>query len=93
MGALKKMYVHPVHTKPNHHPTKMDVLLKTFVQNILAAGWLVRHSSTSAKQKRRPLPSLLSVFFFYAYGLRNRISTARMKMADSRLVFSLIEPN
>ena len=36
---------HLVHTIPNHHPTKMDVLPKTFVQIILAAKWLVRHSS------------------------------------------------
>ena len=28
---------HPLHTKPNHHPTKMDVLPKTFVQIILSA--------------------------------------------------------
>ena len=38
---------HPVYTIPNHHPTKMDALSKTFVQIILAAKWLVRHSSTS----------------------------------------------
>ena len=31
---------------PNHHPTKMDVLPKICVQIILAAKWLVQHSST-----------------------------------------------
>ena len=34
---LKKR-MNPVHTIPNHHPTKMDVLLKTFVQIIPAAN-------------------------------------------------------
>ena len=58
---------YPVHTIPNHHPTKMDVLQKTFVQNILAAKWLVRHSSTSPKQQRWPLTSLLSLSYFYEY--------------------------
>ena len=36
------------------------VLTKTFLHVILAAKWLVRHSSMSPKQQRRPLPSLLS---------------------------------
>ena len=30
---------HPVHTIPNHHPIKMDVLPKTVVEIILAAKW------------------------------------------------------
>ena len=54
------MYDHLVHTTPNHHPPKIDVLPKTFLKIILAAKWLVRHSSASPKQQRRPLPSLLS---------------------------------
>ena len=41
------MDVHPVPTIPNHHPIKMDVLPKTFVQIILAAKWLVRPPSSS----------------------------------------------
>ena len=45
---------------------KMDVLPKTFVQIILAAYWLMRHSRTSPpNQQRRHLPSLLYLFFFY----------------------------
>ena len=36
--------------KLNHHPTKTDVLPKNVVQFILAAKWLVRHSSTSPKR-------------------------------------------
>ena len=32
---------HPVNTIPNHQPTKMVVLPKTFVQNILDAKSLV----------------------------------------------------
>ena len=55
----------PVHTTPKHHHSKMDVLPKTFLQIILAAKWLVGHSSTSPKQQRRPLPSLLYNSFFY----------------------------
>ena len=57
----------PVHTTPNHHPPKMEVLPKTFLQNILAAKLLVRHSSTSPKQQRRPLPSILYKSFFKGF--------------------------
>ena len=35
---------HPVHTIPNRSPSKLDVLPKTFVQIILDAKLLVRHS-------------------------------------------------
>ena len=49
MDALKKWMISrfTAQCTPNHHPTKMDVLPKTFVQIILAAKWLVRLSSTS----------------------------------------------
>ena len=60
---------HLVHTTPNHHPSKMDFLSKRFLQIILAAKWLVRHSSKSPKQQRRPLSSLLSLSFFYVVRL------------------------
>ena len=64
---LGKMDDHPVHTIPNHCPTKMDVLPKTFVQIILAAKWLMWHSSTvqctSLNQQQSPLPALLSLSF------------------------------
>ena len=43
--------------------SQMDFFPKTFIQIILAAKWLVRHSNRSHKQKRWPLPSLLSVSF------------------------------
>ena len=57
---------HQVHTIPNYVPSsKMDVLTKTFVQIILAAKQLVRHSRTSLNQQRRPLPSPLSLSLFY----------------------------
>ena len=46
-------------------PYQNDILPKTFDQIILAAKWLVRHSSMSPKHQRRPLPSLLSLSFFY----------------------------
>ena len=67
MDALKKIDGHPVHIVSNHHhSTKMDVLQKIFCPVILAAKWIVRHSSMSPNQQRRPLPSLLSLSFFYA---------------------------
>ena len=50
---------HPVHIIQNHHPTNCSKI-------ILAAKWLVRHSSTFPNQQRRPLPSLLYLSFFYA---------------------------
>ena len=50
---LWKMDDHPVHTLPNHHPTKLGcILTKTLVQIILAAKWLVRHSSTRPTTNR-----------------------------------------
>ena len=55
---------HSVHTIPNYHPTKKDVLPKTLVQIILAADWLVWHSSMFLHPQRRPLPFLLSLSFF-----------------------------
>ena len=45
-GCFRKMDDHPVHATPNLHPSKMDVLQKTFLQIILAAKLLVRHSIT-----------------------------------------------
>ena len=60
-GCFKKMDDHLAHTTPDQHPPKMDVLPKHFLHIILAAKLLVRHSSTSFKQQRRPLPSLLFV--------------------------------
>ena len=56
-----------VYTIPNQHPPKMDVLPNIFSSNHpLSAKWLVRHSSTSPQQQRRPLPSLMYKSFFYA---------------------------
>ena len=70
MDASEQLDDPPVHTIPNHHPLKMDVLPKTFLHIILAAKSQVRHSITSPKQLLRPLPSLLNKsFFFYAYSL------------------------
>ena len=66
-GCSGKMDDHPIHTTPNHHPSKMNVLPKTFLQIILAAKckWLVQPLSTSLNQQPRPLPSLLYLSFFY----------------------------
>ena len=50
---------HPDHTLPNHHYYKMDVL-------ILAAKWLVRHSSTvHSPNNSDDLCILLSSAFFF----------------------------
>ena len=38
--------------------TKMDILQTTFLQIILDAKQLLRHSSTFPNQQRRPLPSM-----------------------------------
>ena len=45
MDALEKRKI--ILFTPNHHPTKRDVLPKTFDHFILTAKWLVRHSSMS----------------------------------------------
>ena len=39
----------PVNNAPEHHPHKMDVLPKTFLQTLLASKWLVQHSSMPPK--------------------------------------------
>ena len=61
-GCFGKMDDRPVHTVPNHHPTKMDVLPKAFVQIILAANGLVRHSSTFVTQPTATIFAFSSVF-------------------------------
>ena len=66
-GCFGKMDNLPVHSTPNHHPTKMDVLQKTVLPIILAAKFRVRHSSTTPKQQRQPLPSLLCKSFFFGW--------------------------
>ena len=49
MDALKKNMIIIMSNIPNNHPTKMDVLPKTFAQIFLAVKWLGRHSSTFSK--------------------------------------------
>ena len=58
-GCFGKMDDNPVHTIPNHHPTIRGVLLKTFVQIIIAVKWLVRHSSMN----QQPGPFAFSSVF------------------------------
>ena len=58
-GCFGKMDDNPVHTIPNQHPTIRDVLLKTFVQIIIAVKWLVRHSSMN----QQPGPFAFSSVF------------------------------
>ena len=85
-GCFENMDDLPVHTIPSHHTTKMDGLPKTFVQIILAAKWLGRHSSTSHKQQRRPMPSLLSLSFFYGAEVR----TSAWGAKSNHVLFSLL---
>ena len=50
-----------VHTTPNCTTLpKWMFFQEAFLQIILTVKWIVRHSSMSPKQQRRPLPSLLS---------------------------------
>ena len=56
---------------PHQTPTLPKwMFFQNFSSNHLCcySKWLVWHSSTSPKQQRRPLPSLLSLSFFYAIG-------------------------
>ena len=76
----------------NYHPLKMDVLPITFLQIILAVNWLVWHSSTSPKQQRRPLPSPLSLSFFYG---RNPVIPPRKRESGGghwRCRFDVVTP-
>ena len=43
MDALKENMIIIMSNIPNNHPTKMDVLPKTFAQIILAGRWFVRY--------------------------------------------------
>ena len=52
---LARTWQHGLH----HLFPKMDVFQKLLIQIILAAKWLVCHSSKSPNQQRRPLPFLL----------------------------------
>ena len=62
--AMKKKNYHGsrVHTIPNHHPPKRDVLPITFLQIILAAKWLL-HPPTSS-YNRCPSYSLIDTLYF-----------------------------
>ena len=73
---------HPVHSTPNHHPPKMEILHKKFLQIILSAKWLVQHSSMSPNQQRRPLPSLPSDSFSMVLVLRIRFGARAFDNAD-----------
>ena len=75
MDALKKWIIirFTPYTKPT--PNQNECSPKTFVQIILAAKWLVLHSSTTPKQQRRPFPFLLSLYFLYSMRITNTIGT------------------
>ena len=62
MDALKNEWSSGSHHTKPLCPPKLDVLANFLSLHIIhAAKWQKRHSSTSLKQQRRPLPSLLSV--------------------------------
>ena len=63
---FRKMDDHLVHTTPNHHPLKLDVFPKTFLQILLAAKSLVQHSSSFPNQQWRSLPFLLRDSYWMA---------------------------
>ena len=61
--CFEKLAIHPVHTTPNHHPSKMDVLPKTFLQiNLAVNKMLVRHLSTYIPQPAATTFAFPSVF-------------------------------
>ena len=57
---------HPVHTIPNHHPTKMEVLPKTFVKIVLPAKFNIQVQYV-LNQQRRPF-AFSSVFIVFLWG-------------------------
>ena len=61
-----KMDDQPVHTTPYHHPTKITVHLKTFLQIILPAKWLMQHSSTSPNHHQCIYPSSMLIGTLHA---------------------------
>ena len=87
--CFKKVDDHPVHTIPNHHPTKMDVLPQTLVQIILSAKLLVLHSSTS------PQPAATTFAFSSVFVLllclapKNQINLCRYMTVCIALTVSL----
>ena len=72
---MEKINDHPVHTIPNHRPTKMDVLLQTFLHIILTAKWLVRHTvQVSPPTSSDDLCILFSIYpsSIYVCSLKNQ---------------------
>ena len=62
IGCYEEKKLSWVHTIPNHHPPKRDVLPITFLQIILAAKWLL-HPPTSS-YNRCPSYSLIDTLYF-----------------------------
>ena len=81
MDTSKKVD-HRVHTTPNHHPTKRDVLPKTFLQINLAAKWLERHSSTSPQ----PTATTFALISVYSYILLLWLLQDRLELFKTRIV-------
>ena len=90
MDAWKKWMI--IRFTPYYATTLPKWILKTFVQIILAAKWLVRPSNTSPHQQRRPLPSLLSLSYDPPYLPRMRIFQFLAYWSSSRPpLFQLIK--
>ena len=81
---------YPVHSIPSHHYPKIDVLPKSFLQIIIAAEWLVRHSSSS------PIHTTFAfsfVFIQFFYGIQVHLQvwgvSARLtSQADASILFT-----
>ena len=69
----------PVYTIPSHHPPQMDVLPNTFLQNIRAAKWQVRHSATAFA-----LSSLLILLLQYVYIQPSELKKKLLIQGESR---------
>ena len=65
MDASEKYGYRLVHTTPNYHPPKMDVLLKTFLQIIHAA----KSSMLLVPQTAATTYAFSSACFFYGFDL------------------------
>ena len=69
MDALKKKDDHPVHTIPNHHPTKMDVLQRTLDEIILliCSSPMLYKCEIFAKQTHKKEPKKMTTFAFSSF--------------------------
>ena len=75
---------HLVHTTPNHHPSKMDVLQKTSLQIIRAAKWLVWLLVSVSFKYSTSSDNLCLPFRIYPYSTIENPVLARANFFSSR---------